>query len=105
MGSDCCSDKPLSGFDAESHFVIKFKPDFEGGRPHGYNGAGVWLPNPEQANPSVWAPDPLLLGIETHGCIKSLVLRAVKSDLVRRFLEQVIEPADGGTGHGTEILA
>jgi hypothetical protein len=83
--------KALSGFDAESHFLIRFNPDFYGGRPHGYSGAGGWLPNAQFVNPNVWTPDPLLMGIETHGYMTSQLLRVVKSDVVRRFIEQEID--------------
>ncbi len=94
-GEIITTDKPRSGFDVESHFLIRFNPNFEGERPHGYSGAGVWLPNQHVTNLSVWTPDPLLTGIETHYYEESRALRVVKSEAVRRFLEEQIDHFKG----------
>jgi hypothetical protein len=78
----------LSGFNPEAHFLMQFHPENDEGRPHGYSGAGIWVPNVQMANPFVWTPDPLLMGIETLWYEKSQLLRALRPEVIWRFLEE-----------------
>lgn len=89
-GEVATTEKPLSGFDRERHFLVKFHPSFPGGRPEGYSGAGVWFPRKADAASGVWTADPLLVGIETHAYEKLGLLRVIRSSAVRTFLEEVL---------------
>jgi Trypsin-like peptidase domain len=90
LGEVVTTSKLLSGFDAERHFLVRFYPSRREGRPQGYSGAGVWLTNSGEAAGGIWNADPLLTGIETHGYENSGLLRVVRSNFVRLFLEEVI---------------
>ncbi len=90
LGEVVTTSKLLSGFDAERHFLVKFYPSHQDGRPQGYSGAGVWLINSDEGAAGIWNADPLLTGIETHGYEKSGLLRVVRSNSVRLFLEEAI---------------
>src|ERR1039458_5023004 len=79
--------RPLSSdYDAQRHFLIRFDPADPGLLPFGYSGAGVWCDNRDVAG--VWAADPLLAGVETHAYVGLGLLRAVKAEVVRQFLEE-----------------
>jgi hypothetical protein len=39
-------------------------------------------------NSSVWTSDPLLMGVETHWYRESQLVRIVKPEVVRQFLEE-----------------
>ena len=75
-----------SGYDPECHLLIRFEPASLGRRPHGYSGATVWCDR--RNSKGIWTAEPLLLGIQTHAYEKSGLLRAVRVDGVKRFLQE-----------------
>jgi len=84
------TNKLLSGFDEESHFLIKFYPSFEGERPDGYSGAGVWDEEHKETEETVWSATPKLTGIQTHAYRESGLLRVVKAEVMLKFLEESV---------------
>jgi hypothetical protein len=90
LGEVVTTNNLLSGFKAEQHFLVKFYPSHQGGRPQGYSGAGVWLTDSDESAEEIWNADPLLTGIGTHAYEHSGLLRAVRSSFVRLFLEEAI---------------
>lgn len=50
------TDRPLSDFDPDTHFLLRFHPTFLGERPVGYSGAGVWFPGDLQVKGELWTP-------------------------------------------------
>lgn len=82
------TDRLLSGFNRDSHFLLRFSPSFPGGRPDGYSGAGVWFALGGPGSRAVWSADPMLAGVQTHGYRESGLLRVVKASVVKAFIEE-----------------
>lgn len=75
-----------SDYDPERHLLVRFEPGRHGSRPHGYSGAAVWC-DPVRQGP-IWTPDPLILGLQTHGYPRAGLIRAVRASSIRSFLEE-----------------
>lgn len=78
-----------SSFDPTRHFLLHYDPAEEGGSlPYGFSGTGVWYRR--QKNEPVWSADPVLAGVETRWHRESKLMIAVRSEVVRRFLEDEV---------------
>jgi hypothetical protein len=88
------TDRLLSGFDPNLHFLLRFYPSFPGERPDGYSGAGVWFRRMAVTGRELWSPDLLLTGILTHAYKNLGLLRIVRSVALRMFLEQTFLSAE-----------
>lgn len=77
-----------SSYDPGRHFLIRFDPQEEGSMPHGYSGTGVWYQSPFKRQ--LWAADPVLAGVQTAWHRPSNLMIAVRSEIVREFLEQCV---------------
>jgi len=75
-----------SSFDLTRHFLLHYDPAEEGSLPHGFSGTGVWYRR--QRNGSVWSADPVLAGVQTSWHRESKLMIAVRSEVVRQFLEE-----------------
>jgi hypothetical protein len=74
-----------SSFDPHRHFLLHYDPKEEGAMPLGFSGAGVWYRR--KGRGSIWLADPVLAGIQTSWHRPSNTMIAVRSQIVRRFLE------------------
>lgn len=77
-----------SQYDPGRHFLIRFDPSEEGSMPYGYSGAGVWYQGPERQ--ALWAARPVLSGVQTSWYPQSKLMVAVRSEIVRQFLEKAL---------------
>ena len=73
-------------YDPDRHLLVRFEPEENGLKPHGYSGAAVWC-DPARRG-AIWVPDPLLLGVQTHAYEGLGLIRAVRAGTIRRFLEE-----------------
>jgi len=77
-----------SSFDPGRHFLLRYDPVEEGSLPFGFSGTGVWYQR--RRNQSVWAPDPVLAGVQVRWHRESKLMIAIRSGVVRQFLEEFI---------------
>ena len=77
-----------SSFDAVRHFLLRYDPAEEGALPYGFSGAGIWYRR--QKSESVWTADPVLAGVQMSWHQETKLMIAIRSDVVRKFLEQLI---------------
>ena len=77
-----------SSFDSAKHFLLRYDPAEEGALPHGFSGSGVWYRR--RRVDSLWAADPVLAGVQVRWHGESKLMIAVRSEVVRQFLEESI---------------
>jgi hypothetical protein len=77
-----------SSFDPNRHFLLKYDPSEEGAQPFGYSGSGVWCQG--AGSGEFWAARPVLAGVETSWHQPSNLMIAVRSEIVRQFLEDAL---------------
>jgi hypothetical protein len=77
-----------SSFDPRQHFLLHYDPAQEGSLPYGFSGSGVWYRR--RKTESLWAADPVLAGVQVSWHRESNLMIAVRSDVVRQFLQQSI---------------
>jgi hypothetical protein len=74
-----------SDYDPARHFLLRFDPSEEGSMPHGYSGAGVWYQR--SGKHALWVAQPVLAGLQTSWYARSKLMVAIRSEVVREFLE------------------
>jgi hypothetical protein len=77
-----------SSFDSERHFLLKFDPTQEGVQPYGFSGSGVW--GHRRKGKGVWSANPVLSGIQFAWHRPTNLMFAVRSEMIREFLESAI---------------
>jgi len=77
-----------SSFDPSRHFLLRYDPAQEGAQPFGYSGSGVWYQG--AGDPEFWSARPVLAGVETSWHQPSKLMIAIRSEIVRQFLEEAL---------------
>jgi len=78
-----------SSFDPGRHFLLRYDPAAEGTQPHGYSGSGVWYQRGGASG--FWVAQPVLAGVETSWHKASNLMIAIRSEVMREFLEQSVD--------------
>jgi hypothetical protein len=76
------------GFDSERHFMVEFPPADVGTSGRGFSGTGFWYFRKPPG--IIWEPRARLAGICTHQYVKKKLLKGVKMECVRTFLNKTI---------------
>jgi hypothetical protein len=73
-----------SNYNTNDHFLVPYTRTEDGVRPHGFSGTAAWC-NAEQAG-AVWAPHPVLVGVQTSWFPRSKLMQVVRLGPVLRLL-------------------
>src|SRR5271166_670160 len=81
---------PTNDFDSTRHYLVPYR-HHDSNHPKGFSGAAAWW---EKKQPlKVWRPNFKFAGICTHAYKDGAIERIIKASVVRRFLEEVLGPA------------
>lgn len=81
----------FTDFDTDRHYLVPYDDAARGKHPRGISGAAMWWESHQKE--IIWRPNFKFAGVCTASFKSGTVVQVVKASVVRRFLEEVFEPA------------